>query len=119
MKKITYNRFDLMVVQCCKDGKTYKHAKTNVETISRFKPIWTKSYKDYNDIYMLKLNLTCSSYSKETKQQFKWMHLNLYDDIYTKYDVPNLKLNLNTYFLKWSNAKVCQNRKQNYSKDTN
>ena len=40
-------------MQCYKDGKTYKYAKTNVETIARYKPIWTESYKGYNAIYML------------------------------------------------------------------
>ena len=33
--------------------KTYNYAKTNVETIARYKPIWIESYKDY----YIKLNL--------------------------------------------------------------
>ena len=41
-------------MQCCKDDKTYKYAKTNIETIVRYKPIWIEFYKDYNAIYMLK-----------------------------------------------------------------
>ena len=45
-------------MQCCKYDKTYEYAKINVETITRYKSIWTESYKDHNAIYMLKLNLT-------------------------------------------------------------
>ena len=46
-----------MVMQYFKDGKTYKYAKTNVETVARYKPSQAESYKDSKCYLYAKFNL--------------------------------------------------------------